>query len=834
MPSAGKNQRQQRRDIRSLVSAAARSIMVSHARFAIGLILLCCVASVRGAGAQTTADVLQLPAPSERWAVVIGISNYDDKDWPALYGRQDAEAIRQNLVDIAGFPPEQTFLLTDGEKNEQATRDNIIARLTHVANNVSERGLVFVFFSGHGVSSGNETYVIPKDTRHTAYELGLTALSAAEIRSALKRALARQVMIFIDACRDRMTASKSDAPPIAMSSEFVDSFNLEKMNLGKQAFATVYATSLGYSSYSYHAKSMSFFSWVLDQGFKGKAYDEKGELTLASLIGYVEKETPPLVRREANGKTQEPDHLVGGYRSHEVVLAARRGSSPPKPPAPATTTRTLQLTSADSALASNAKVRVLYQDGVNAERLADSQGRVMVPVRNEAATDVLAWGPGISGYHSANGLPGTNQIQLDAAPNGGSFAMSRSSGGLSMGGQYSVLFCRRTLTGQIQLTSSMLDVSPSTVNIGQAFTVTTVEGAARELRIVAAGDNFALVRYGPEFAGTTRTLAITVKNAKNEPVKGATVGVQYEYSVQSAETNEQGVARFIRADKPVFGLLVSGPALAAYYRAGTLPDAIEVKVDAAEQGGSMAMGGIAGTVPIAGRWYQLLYSKSEANQFTFRSDDVEIAPATASVGDAFTVTTLEGSSRDLRVTNAGRGFALVNYGSETARSARALTLTVVNEHNVGVGGASVGLHYKARVKDAKTTADGKTRFISTGEPVIGAFVAGPGIAGAYMPGPLPESGQLKVTTLRDGGSFDMNSAAGILPIGGKTTVLRYRRRDPELFEFDADTLDISPRVVGRGDPFRVKTGAGDALELKITTATKTFLIVDYKVVPKAP
>src|SRR5262245_42510818 len=56
------------------------------------------------ANAQPAAIVRELPPPPDRWALVVGISNYEDKHLNSLYGQQDATAIASDLKQYAAFP----------------------------------------------------------------------------------------------------------------------------------------------------------------------------------------------------------------------------------------------------------------------------------------------------------------------------------------------------------------------------------------------------------------------------------------------------------------------------------------------------------------------------------------------------------------------------------------------------------------------------------------------------------------------------------------------------------------------------------------------------------
>src|SRR5687768_3351132 len=74
------------------------------------------------------------PTSSKRFALVIGVDKYQDKQITTLGGAaNDAKALSDALVRYAGFPADQVILLASDEPEErQPTRGNIIRRLSNM------------------------------------------------------------------------------------------------------------------------------------------------------------------------------------------------------------------------------------------------------------------------------------------------------------------------------------------------------------------------------------------------------------------------------------------------------------------------------------------------------------------------------------------------------------------------------------------------------------------------------------------------------------------------------------------------------------------------------
>src|SRR5258706_611387 len=100
------------------------------------VICLACVSLFFGTNAAAQKDVPRLPAPSERYAVVVGVSTYDDKlGIRDLNGADnDAKALKAALEKYVGFPADQIALLTSDQTGEKrSTRTNINREVVRMA-----------------------------------------------------------------------------------------------------------------------------------------------------------------------------------------------------------------------------------------------------------------------------------------------------------------------------------------------------------------------------------------------------------------------------------------------------------------------------------------------------------------------------------------------------------------------------------------------------------------------------------------------------------------------------------------------------------------------------
>jgi hypothetical protein len=89
-------------------------------------------------------QIKELPAKSKRFALVVGVDEYQDEQISRLSGAtNDAKALAEALVRYAGFPADQVILLaSDQPQQRQPNRGNILQYLSNLRGIVPEDGLL--------------------------------------------------------------------------------------------------------------------------------------------------------------------------------------------------------------------------------------------------------------------------------------------------------------------------------------------------------------------------------------------------------------------------------------------------------------------------------------------------------------------------------------------------------------------------------------------------------------------------------------------------------------------------------------------------------------------
>ena len=173
-----------------------------------------------------TPPVVNQPV-KDKWALVIGISKFQNPAYNLKYAAKDAQDFYNFLIKEANFRPDHVKLLID----EQATRKNIMASFgSKWLPNVVEQGdLAVVYVSTHGTpaASDNESknYIVAYDTE--ADDPYSSGVDMDEVYRRIKDGVkTNRALIVLDTCYS------GGAVPQGKGLVRCDNFDLKKVQLG--------------------------------------------------------------------------------------------------------------------------------------------------------------------------------------------------------------------------------------------------------------------------------------------------------------------------------------------------------------------------------------------------------------------------------------------------------------------------------------------------------------------------------------------------------------------------------------------------------------------------
>lgn len=160
--------------------------------------------TVAGANAASaiTSGVAQFNGQvGDKWALLVGISKFQDARLNLRFPSKDASDLYHVLIDKLNFAPDHVALLT----NQYATRENILSMLGDkwLPRVAAPEDLVLIFLSTHGSPSdldvGGVNYLLAYNTDpHSLYATGIPLQDL--VNMVKKRVHSKRVLIVLDAC----------------------------------------------------------------------------------------------------------------------------------------------------------------------------------------------------------------------------------------------------------------------------------------------------------------------------------------------------------------------------------------------------------------------------------------------------------------------------------------------------------------------------------------------------------------------------------------------------------------------------------------------------------
>lgn len=279
----------------------------------------------RGLHVKPAEKVSALPGAEKRWALIIGVDAYEDPQINGLEAASnDANALASALISHGGFSKDQVIILSSsGLPRNRPSRGNILRRLSNLQGVVPADGLLVVAFAGHGIERSGRAYLLPSDAQisENVALLEETAINVEVVKNWIRNTGVGQVVMIVDACRNDPVAGRGDEEN-RLTETYTRGFRFDVRNQEVKAFATLYATDIGYRAYEDKDKKQGYFTSALVEGLRGGAANESGEVTLGRLVRYLEETVPKQISRDlGKDKKQRPFAVIEGYKADELVIA---------------------------------------------------------------------------------------------------------------------------------------------------------------------------------------------------------------------------------------------------------------------------------------------------------------------------------------------------------------------------------------------------------------------------------------------------------------------------------------------------------------------------------
>jgi hypothetical protein len=249
-----------------------------------------------------------------RWALLIGINHYPDTAIRNLkVCVNDVQAI-YNLLTASGYESDRMqLLLAPSSSDHPATRSEILAALTSLAEAADESDLLLFYFSGHGMAYDGQAYILPTDVRYSA--IADTAINLNRVKQIIQESAARAKIIILDACHSGAQIGKA---PAGMTEEFMRHVFGEA-----EGIAILASCKQKQVSWEWSEKGRSVFTHYFLEGLQGEAdFDQKGFVTVNDISRYVTDKVKTWSVQQSQVQTPTLQYTVAGdiiLVTHSVV-----------------------------------------------------------------------------------------------------------------------------------------------------------------------------------------------------------------------------------------------------------------------------------------------------------------------------------------------------------------------------------------------------------------------------------------------------------------------------------------------------------------------------------
>jgi hypothetical protein len=267
-------------------------------------------ADTKGIGVQQAVEMLSADMKTpQRYALIIGVSNYKDDRIPSLPTCvNDAKTLQSVLLDpMHGmFTVDNTRLLI----NEEANRANIVDALDKISRRAGKDDLVIIYFSGNGaVDEQGRSYWVAYDTDIT--RLRATAISESDITELTKSIVSQRLVMLIDSCYSVATAQVSGPKALVDLEQIYPKFTGQgrvAITSGKGDQLSVVIKDKDSPGYGF-----SVFSWNIVSGLKGAGdVDNDGIVTVSELWDYVKYRTESIAILQGGNQQPQLKGQIGG------------------------------------------------------------------------------------------------------------------------------------------------------------------------------------------------------------------------------------------------------------------------------------------------------------------------------------------------------------------------------------------------------------------------------------------------------------------------------------------------------------------------------------------
>lgn len=215
-------------------------------------------------------------------------------------------------------------LVAAGATVAAASQADILTLVTRQAGLAGKDGLLILSISSHGFSHDGTPYVLAASS---LFELPETSISTAKLLDIAARSDAGRSLIFLDACRERVTTGTQ-----AVDADAVTAAPLIEGMSHADGQVVFYAAAAGKYAYDDDEKRNGVFTTAVIEGLLCEAEaDERGLITVETLAAYVETRVRSWVQmhKDPTARKAIQVNMDGETRTMPLSVCGAPQSVPP-------------------------------------------------------------------------------------------------------------------------------------------------------------------------------------------------------------------------------------------------------------------------------------------------------------------------------------------------------------------------------------------------------------------------------------------------------------------------------------------------------------------------
>ncbi|MBT9310896.1 nSTAND1 domain-containing NTPase [Leptothoe kymatousa] len=248
-------------------------------------------------GTSQPADALKSGA-AKLWVLLVGVNHYQDERLRSLqYPAPDCQGLARALRSATQAFPSKEFYIHHDFAEQLPTLAAVRKQLIYLATAAQPQDTILFYFSGHGMltAESKQAVLCLQDTDKT--ELAVTGLPLGELLTTLGQSLARQQLVWLDACHSggltlrgaKGEGDQKDSELVNPTPHLVDVLR-QRAAQGKGFYALL-SCDQEQRSWEFPELGHGVFTYYLMKGLRGEAADSQGIIDADGLYKYVYHQT---------------------------------------------------------------------------------------------------------------------------------------------------------------------------------------------------------------------------------------------------------------------------------------------------------------------------------------------------------------------------------------------------------------------------------------------------------------------------------------------------------------------------------------------------------------